>query len=129
MSAVQQKSADQRRAPRLRALMGAKILFNQGNSSLDCLIRDISEGGARLSASQAVTLPDEFELFIPQKNATFRVRMVWRRSEGVGVSFSEELEPEAKPSMEGDAGLRHRIRELEAEVTRLQVRIAQLTEG
>jgi hypothetical protein len=129
MSAVPQKSADQRRAPRLRALMGAKILFNQGNSSLDCLIRDISEGGARLSASQAVTLPDEFELFIPQKNATFRVRMVWRRSEGLGVSFSEELAPEAKPSMDGEAGLKHRIRELEAEVTRLQVRIAQLTEG
>src|SRR3712207_3558170 len=125
--AVQQpRTKDQRRSPRLRVLMAAKISFNHGHSSLDCLVRNISEVGARISASDAVALPDEFELSIPQKNATFRAHMVWRRSDDIGVSFSDLPPPEVKEPLEGEAALRHRIRELEAEVTRLQNRILQL---
>ncbi len=117
----------QRRAPRQRALVGAKIIFNGGACSLDVVIRDFSESGARLSASEAVTVPQEFDLFVPKKNATFRARIVWRRSDVMGVTFPGSQEPERKPVFVGEAAVReHQARD--AELTRLRNRIAELTE-
>ena len=118
---------NKRRDPRQRALIGARIIFNQGSSTLDCVIRDLSEDGARLSMSDALTPPDEFDLFIPQKKATYRARVAWRRKEGLGVSFSRT--DEAGLSLDTEAALRQRIRELETEVAHLRNRILQLTEG
>jgi hypothetical protein len=108
--------------------MGAKIRFNGGASSVDVLVRDFSQTGARLSASGSVTLPHEFDLFIPKKNATFRARVVWRRSDVLGVTFPGALHEEIKPLSAGEAAARER-QAFDAELTRLRNRIAQLTEG
>ena len=43
----------ERRVYRVRALKGAQIVFNSGNSTLDCVIRNTSEHGARLKSVQA----------------------------------------------------------------------------
>ena len=45
-----------RQAPRLRALIGARIVFNNGQATVDCLIRDVSEIGAKLIISAPVPL-------------------------------------------------------------------------
>jgi hypothetical protein len=116
-----------RRSPRLRALLGATITFNNGSSTVDCLIRDISESGARLAVPEAVTLPAAFELFIPRKNKKRPVEMLWRRADVVGVSFADQ--PGAKRPGTGEAALKRELRESEAELARLRNRIAQLTEG
>src|SRR4051794_13412613 len=118
---------NQRAAPRMRTLIAAKISFNNGQSTLDCLIRNLSDTGAKLIVSAAVTLPECFDLIIPQKSLTRCVRIAWRRGEEIGVRFeaghpSESSDPDA-------SALKRRIRELEAEVARLQSRILQLTEG
>ena len=118
---------DQRVAPRLKALLAAKISFNNGQSALDCLIRNLSDTGAKLIVSAAVTLPECFDLIIAQKSVTRRARIAWRRGEEIGVRFeagypSESSDPDA-------SALKRRMRELEAEVARLQSRILQLTEG
>jgi hypothetical protein len=115
------------RGVRQSALIGARIIFNQGSSTLDCVIRDLSEDGARLSMSDAFAPPDVFDLFIPQKNATYRARVAWRRNEGLGVSFSRT--DEAGLPFDTEAALRQRIRELETEVAHLRNRILLLTEG
>jgi len=79
--------SDQRIAPRLKALLAAKISFNNGQSTLDCLIRNLSDTGAKLIVSAAVTLPECFDLIIPQKSETRRARIAWRRGEEIGVRF------------------------------------------
>src|SRR3954454_12876691 len=83
-------ASDQRVAPRLKALLAAKISFNNGQSTLDCLIRNLSDTGAKLIVSAAVALPDGFDLLIPQKSVTRRGRIVWRRGEAMGVRFEED---------------------------------------
>ena len=118
---------NQRVAPRIRTLIAAKISFNNGQSTLDCLIRNLSDTGAKLIVSAAIPLPDSFDLLIPQKSVTRRVRIVWRRREEIGVRFED-----ASPSDRCDpdaSTLKRRIRELEAEVARLQSRVLQLTDG
>jgi len=72
-------ASDQRAAPRMRTLIAAKISFNNGQSTLDCIIRNLSDTGAKLIVSAAIALPDGFDLLIPQKSVTRRVRTVWRR--------------------------------------------------
>src|SRR4051812_41856342 len=81
---------NQRVAPRMRTLIAAKISFNNGQSTLDCLIRNLSDTGAKLIVSAAIALPDSFDLLIAQKSVTRRVRIVWRRGEEMGVRFDED---------------------------------------
>ena len=118
---------DQRIAPRLKALFAARIAFNNGQSTLDCLIRNLSDTGAKLVVSAAVAVPDRFDLFIPQKGVTRRVQIAWRTGEEIGVRFADAPRSEQSGSEAG--ALKQRVRELEAEVARLQSRILQLTEG
>src|SRR5215203_2348401 len=100
-----------RSSPRQRSLMGAVLSFHNGRSTLDCLVRNISDSGARLSVSPSVSLLQTLELLIPQKGMTREARLVWRSENEVGVAFA--LPPpadEKKPDNE-TAALRRRIRE------------------
>src|SRR4029450_1334666 len=93
---------NQRAAPRMRTLIAAKISFNNGQSALDCLIRNLSDTGAKLIVSAAVTLPECFDLLIPQKSVTRRVRIAWRRDEEIGVRF-EDASPSGRCDPDANA--------------------------
>ena len=69
---------NQRVAPRMRTLIAAKMIFNNGQFTLDCLIRNLSDTGAKLIVSAAVTLPECFDLIVAPKSLTRRVRIAWR---------------------------------------------------
>ena len=59
---------EQRRtSERKRALLGARILFNSRASVFDCMIRDLSDTGARFVLGHPIPLPSEFELEIPSR--------------------------------------------------------------
>jgi hypothetical protein len=107
--------------------MAARIAFNNGQSTLDCLIRNLSDSGAKLVVSTAVSLPECFDLFISNKSVTRRVRIAWRRGEEIGVCFEDA--PRSESSSTDERALKWRIRELEVEVARLHSRVLQLTEG
>ncbi|KMO39241.1 pilus assembly protein PilZ [Methylobacterium variabile] len=106
-----------RREARLRTFLRGRITFNGGNSTMDCLVRDISPSGARLLLSQTATLPDGFDLVIPAKDRTHRATLRWRKDDSVGVTFADEAaRPPAPSATEATpAALLARIRELEAE--------------
>src|SRR3954447_10484428 len=97
--------AEQRQAPRLRSLLGARIEINNGQATVDCLIRDVSETGAKLIISAPVPLPDRFDLIIPQKGVTRRVRVAWRRATEIGVRFADEQAPEQASAPQSEAAL------------------------
>ena len=119
------KPRESRKEPRVRALLAARIIYNNGNAALDCTIRNMCESGAKLAFSGGLTVPDEFDLLIPQKDVTRRARTVWRRGEEIGIEFVRRL----RRTEIGEAALSSRIRELEAENERLRARIRELTEG
>ncbi|WP_375465957.1 PilZ domain-containing protein [uncultured Methylobacterium sp.] len=108
---------------RQRVFLKGRIIFNNGASSMDCLVRDLSASGARLALSQSATLPEMFELYIPQKERTFRSFLRWRREDGVGVTFNNQATKPApiQPAPDvpvADASvsiLLRRVSELEAE--------------
>src|SRR4051794_29867570 len=114
-------TAEKRSAPRTRSFLKGKAIFNNRQSTLDCLIRDISSTGARLEVSNAVLLPDAFDLYVAQKDATMRARITWRRDGEIGVEFEHAA---AAPTPAPD--LPSRVQRLEAEVGLQQMLMAQL---
>jgi hypothetical protein len=77
-----------RRGQRARTLLGAKIIFSDRASVIDCVVRNISSSGAKLAlAAGATGVPDDFELHIPMKYCSYRARLVRRDANGVAVEF------------------------------------------
>ena len=103
---------------RARTLFGAQIIFNNHMSSVDCVVRNISSSGASLVLADTLSVPNEFELHIPQKGRSYRARVVWRSGEGIGVEFHST---DAKRPQEA------RLRELETENAQLKARIMVLS--
>ena len=88
MSQVCTKSIVERRAsPRQRRLNGAKIVFNNNSSVIDCIVRDLSAQGARLVVSRPVGIPDRFDLRIDRNGACHSSKVTWRADDQIGVSF------------------------------------------
>jgi hypothetical protein len=123
-------SQEQRRQPRLRVLLKGRIQFNNSSSSIDCLVRDMSAKGARLVLSETATLPEKFDLFIPQKERTYRATLCWRREDSVGVNFEVANAAESKEPVPDAtvAALLRRVGELEAENAILRRHLADLRE-
>lgn len=121
-------SIEQRRQPRLRVFLKGRIQFNNGASSIDCLVRDMSARGARLLLSETATLPERFDLFIPQKDRTYRAFLRWRREDGIGVTFDgAEAEASQEPAVDVTMNaLLRRVSELEAENATLRRQLAEM---
>lgn len=126
-----------------RVLIAATIRYANGIGTVACVVRNLSETGAKLAVTESVTLPEHFELVMPQKNVIRRCVLRWRRGDEAGVSFldvpaasaQDTSTPASTPGAAPAAGvpetpseekLRARIRMLEAENARLKARIAQL---
>jgi PilZ domain len=81
--------SERRGSIRQKSFLRGCVYFNKRRSAVDCLIRDISDDGARIVFSEAVSVPDVLELYIPQKEQTLRARVQWRHGDEIGLAFGE----------------------------------------
>jgi PilZ domain len=120
--------AERRRSVRKKSFLRGCVYFNKRRSAIDCLIRDISDQGARIIFSGTTNFPDVVELYIPHKEQTVRAHVQWRRGDEVGLAFPEAAAapaPLASPQPQfGD--LAQRVAELEAEMAGLRRTLKQL---
>jgi hypothetical protein len=107
---------DQRSNTRRRSFLRAKVLFPNKAATMDCLVRDISETGARLDIGSQAVVPERFDLHIPQKDVTYRATIRWRALEEMGVAF-ECANAATAPAV---PDLATRVQQLESDVTRLR---------
>jgi hypothetical protein len=118
--------SEHRREVRQKTFLKGRIIFNKGASSMDCLVRDLSASGARLALTETTTLPEGFDLYIPQKEKTYRASLCWRRADGIGVTFADEAIPAPPDDAASMLALVRRISELEAENAALRRLLASL---
>jgi len=78
--------AEHRRSQRRRTLKGGTILFGAG-SSVDCVIRNMSETGAAIEVEGSIGIPDNFTLVIKPELAKRSCRVAWRTAKRIGVQF------------------------------------------
>jgi hypothetical protein len=110
--------SERRRSARSKSFLRGCVLFNNGRSALDCLVRDVSAAGARLIFTEPAAIPDTVDLHIPQKDKTLHAHVQWREGQEIGVTFAA-ASPTLAPSRE-IAELTERVQQLEVEVASLR---------
>ena len=81
---------ERRTRRRKRVLKAGQIITNSNSSTVDCIIRDVSDAGARLRVASTISVPETFLLLIKSENAIVPVQRVWRNAHEVGVTFVGE---------------------------------------
>jgi hypothetical protein len=65
----------------------ATTLMLAGRSTIDCIVHDLTNHGARLQFSSTAELPDEFHLTFDSGHTLRKCRVAWQTLTNVGVSF------------------------------------------
>ena len=115
---------ERRAATRQKSFLQGRIYFNNRRTSVDCLVRDISETGAKLTFAAAVTSPDIIELQIPAKDEIHRVHVQWRFANEIGVAFGVGDDGHAPGTTPPE--LFGRVMKLESEVASLKRALSEL---
>ena len=109
---------ERRRSARQKSFLRGRIIFNNGRASVDCLIRDISDQGARVTFSDTITVPDLVDIYIPQKEQTVRAHVLWRHGHELGLCFAFAAGRPPHPPDISD--LAARVAQLETEIASLR---------
>jgi hypothetical protein len=86
------KRTSERRRSRLRS---AKLLDSNNRFLCECLVRDRSSTGLRLTLVKAVGLPNRCRLFDDETGEVSVVVIVWRRESTVGARYCATVGPAA----------------------------------
>jgi hypothetical protein len=118
-----QTMGERRQAGRRKSFLRGLVYFDNKNGALSCLVRDLSDEGARIIFSENVTVPETFDLHILQKNQTLRARVTWRRGDEIGLGFGAVAAAAAvaagSENLDATA-IAKRVTELEAEIAALR---------
>ena len=78
---------DRRAFARRRVFKGATLSFNKGYGALECVVRNESEKGARLSFGDTSAVPSGFDLTVRGDDMARHAKVRWRTLSLVGVEF------------------------------------------
>ena len=111
---------DRRQSVRDKVLYGGVAEFNERGSTMDCVVRNISERGACVELDQAAKPPQEMNLTIARKGRSFLAKLIWRQANKVGLAF--RIMTSDRPVDDLD----ERLRKSEIKKRQLQRRINEL---
>jgi hypothetical protein len=80
---------NRRRHPRRRARMRAWADPGGVAPVVDCVVLDVSEGGASVIAVNGADLPDVFELQLDARRTMGKAQVAWRSGAAVGVKLDK----------------------------------------
>lgn len=76
-----------RKDQRTRTLKAARIILKNGFSTFNCMVKNISASGAKLTGENFVQLPDEFDLLLDGGRKVHCI-VRWRKISEIGVEFT-----------------------------------------
>ena len=80
-----------RRLLRRRTLLTGILLHGPGRWTLDCSIRDVSEGGAHIRTPAVVHLARPTVLLAPSADWAFEATVAWQRDRDMGLTLVAAL--------------------------------------
>jgi PilZ domain len=111
---------DRRQSARDKVIYGGVAEIGDDDATGDCVVRNISDQGAKIEFSTAVKLHKrQMSVAIARKGRSFLSRVVWWRDNFVGVAFSSKSELPV-------SDLDQRLRRSEQKKRQLQRRIKAL---
>jgi hypothetical protein len=111
---------DRRQSTRDKVIYGGVAEINERGSTMDCVVRNISEQGACVEFNSAAKLPEQIRLAIARKGRSFLARLIWRQANKVGLAF--RMMTSDTPVSDLD----ERLRRSEIKKRQLQRRIKEL---
>ncbi len=82
-------SADRRAAGRHRALLAGKLANDDATTTIDCVIRNISNTGAMIETATPQLIPNRLHLVQVKEGTVWDVEVVWRRGNRIGLALGE----------------------------------------
>ena len=70
-----------------RTLLTGKIVSDFGQSSIDCLVRRMSDRGATLQADSHLGIPKTFHLLISGEGPPRAAKLIWQSGNEIGIEF------------------------------------------
>ena len=75
------------RKTRGRTFLAGKVIFNFGQSTIDCVVRQLADDAATIELVSGVGVPERFQLSIAGEAEPLPCKLVWQSEKQVGVSF------------------------------------------
>src|SRR5580692_11354592 len=79
--------SEQKFSLRGRTFLAGKIISNFGQSSIDCIIRRISDDGATIEVASVFGVPEHFHLRITNEDQPRPCLRKWQSEKQIGVAF------------------------------------------
>ncbi|MBN9007489.1 MAG: PilZ domain-containing protein [Rhizobiales bacterium] len=113
---------ERREHARDKVIYGGLASLDDGKTTKDCVVRNLSARGAQIEFDKARLSPGErMALTVARKGRSFLARIVWWRDNLVGIAFNDETIVRAPAS-----DLEERLRISEKKKRQLQRRINEL---
>ena len=96
-----------------RTFLAGKIIFNFGQSSIDCTVRRMSDEGATLELESWLGVPEHFQLTISGEIEPLPCKLAWQSEKQIGVTFESvkpAVEPDGKAKPPEERGVEQVIR-------------------
>lgn len=116
--------AERRQASRQRSFLRGLVYLGNSPSAVSCLVRDMSDTGARLTFSAPIAATEMLELHIPIKGQTLRGKVKWREADEIGIAFISDAGVETQSV--SDEELAVRVARLEGEIAALKQLVKRL---
>jgi hypothetical protein len=76
------------------------MVHGDNHATLDCLVVDLSDTGARIRTDSADDLPESFYVICHSDRSAMAVEMIWRSASEVGVRLKSTFSLEGKLTAE-----------------------------
>jgi diguanylate cyclase (GGDEF)-like protein len=86
----ERRARDRRAEHRDRMLRSGRIILGDGFSTIDCVIRDLSPRGARVTVQDHASVPLTLRLSLLDTGHVFDATRRWQRGRNIGLEFSLE---------------------------------------
>jgi hypothetical protein len=86
------ETKNQRRSQRRRVLKEGKLIFGKAHSVVDCIIDNVSEGGAHVRITSSHGVPQDFYLVEANRGIIHKAEVAWRTTTGIGLKILGPLE-------------------------------------
>ena len=80
--------AERRRLARQRVLKTGKIVFNNGSSTISCVVRNLTAIGAKLQVETILGVPEKFSVQIMDSKVR-PCRVIWKTHSEIGIEFED----------------------------------------
>lgn len=78
---------DSREVLRPRTFFGGRLVFRDGSFSFACVIRELSETGARIELPASRLVPQRLYLLSSKKQIAYDAEIIWRKGTAAGLKF------------------------------------------